>query len=197
MSTKVPPLIKEAFSLVKERTGKDIAQKVLDAYTSKDRYYHGLGHITELLERAEVREDCTLDLSLTLAILYHDIVYDAALKDNEERSAMEFLNDFEGVLSDEELFEISKAIRETLHHKPSSELSRQLCDLDMEPIFLADYDLLVKNNALIRKEYHMYSDKEFFFGVLKFFEPYKDLSEDHRRYYNEYLKGKFKEASIT
>lgn len=197
MDIELSVFLKKALSLVKEKTKKDITEKVLAAYTSKDRYYHGLGHIVSLLSRAEEREDCTLDLSLTLAILYHDIVYDASKRDNEEQSAMEFLTDFEGVLPDEDLFEISKAIRETLHHKPTSELSRQLCDLDMEPIFLADYDLLVENNKLIRKEYQMYSDKEFYFGVLQFFKPYKDLSEDHRRYYNEYLKGKFKEASTT
>lgn len=59
------------------------------AYSLADRYYHNLEHIRHMLTLLhEVKADCADLPALQLAVFYHDIVYDAQRKDNEEQSAV-------------------------------------------------------------------------------------------------------------
>lgn len=185
--------LNKAQNLISSHTGNQVPENVINAYY-QDRHYHEINHILNLLQRSEERKDTNLDWRLALAIIYHDVVYDATRKDNEDLSADMFLKDWTGKIPVGDLVEIDRAIRETKTHEPTTELSRQLCELDMEPVYLGNYDLLVSNNELIRKEFHMYSDRQYYEGVMKFFKPYSDLSPDHERYY-QYLAKRLEEAS--
>ncbi|GLH75828.1 hypothetical protein SSBR45G_07360 [Bradyrhizobium sp. SSBR45G] len=63
---------------------------LIAAYTAAGRHYHNLGHIEDCLARL----DRVAGLSardreiLTLAIWWHDVVYDPRRSDNEEQSAV-------------------------------------------------------------------------------------------------------------
>ncbi|HVI44283.1 MAG TPA: hypothetical protein VM802_05420 [Chitinophaga sp.] len=59
------------------------------AYGNAGRHYHTLAHIAQLLTLQQQYEaQITDNDSLTFAIFFHDIVYNAVKKDNEEKSAM-------------------------------------------------------------------------------------------------------------
>ncbi|WP_101926951.1 MULTISPECIES: HD domain-containing protein [Luteimonas] len=60
------------------------------AYATPPRVYHNLAHVDALLQEfAVVAADTgwTQPVEVTLAILYHDAIYDARRQDNEARSA--------------------------------------------------------------------------------------------------------------
>ncbi|MBL8628160.1 MAG: hypothetical protein JNM81_00930 [Rhodospirillaceae bacterium] len=59
--------------------------RVRESYASKGRYYHTWVHVEALL--ASARRDGMMLTPVVLAIIYHDIVYNASAKDNEARSA--------------------------------------------------------------------------------------------------------------
>ena len=58
-------------------------------YTSKNRHYHNLSHIHNMLHQLEDIKMEIEDLdSLKFAIWFHDIIYKSTNKDNEEQSAV-------------------------------------------------------------------------------------------------------------
>jgi len=62
--------------------------EISKAYSSKVRYYHNLQHINQMLNSCLVYKYKIADIkNVQLAIFYHDVVYSAKRKDNEERSA--------------------------------------------------------------------------------------------------------------
>jgi len=57
-------------------------------YSSKNRYYHNLSHISELLKLYYKFEHQLIEKDVILfAIFYHDIIYDVKKNNNEEKSA--------------------------------------------------------------------------------------------------------------
>ena len=58
-------------------------------YSEKNRYYHTLSHVQNMLLQAKSFEDKIVDFdALLFAIWYHDIIYKSTKKDNEEKSAL-------------------------------------------------------------------------------------------------------------
>jgi predicted metal-dependent HD superfamily phosphohydrolase len=58
------------------------------SYGSSKRYYHNLYHLDSIIrELSIVREQINDWHTLVFSVAYHDIIYDAVKKDNEERSA--------------------------------------------------------------------------------------------------------------
>lgn len=65
-----------------------IARALVAAYAAPNRHYHGLDHIVRMLEGADAVDPAGIEAdALRLAILFHDVVYDAKAKDNEAQSA--------------------------------------------------------------------------------------------------------------
>ena len=62
-----------------------LAEKVVAAYESPGRHYHSPGHIRACLAVAD--EFDPRDPMVTLAVCYHDVVYDTRSTDNERLSA--------------------------------------------------------------------------------------------------------------
>jgi predicted metal-dependent HD superfamily phosphohydrolase len=65
-------------------------QALLDGYDSPPRHYHTIDHVVEVARWYQVvaREPgWTRPREVFLAVLFHDVVYDAGAKDNERRSA--------------------------------------------------------------------------------------------------------------
>lgn len=62
--------------------------EIAACYTDKKRHYHTLQHLSNLLVSLEsVRKNITDWDTVLFALFYHDIVYKATRKDNEEKSA--------------------------------------------------------------------------------------------------------------
>ena len=58
------------------------------AYQNKRRHYHNLGHLENMLsEMYRVKSEIADWETMTMALVYHDIVYKATASDNEEKSA--------------------------------------------------------------------------------------------------------------
>lgn len=66
-------------------------------YTQRGRYYHSLYHITDMYHLHHTMYDTMgvdfgkYNNDILKAILFHDIIYDATRKDNEDRSADVYL----------------------------------------------------------------------------------------------------------
>lgn len=61
-----------------------------DAYATPPRAYHGFAHVQEVLRRygdVAAGPGWRQPVEVALAVLYHDAIYEAGRKDNEERSA--------------------------------------------------------------------------------------------------------------
>ena len=65
-----------------------VFNKLIAAYSEKQRAYHTLQHLYECLVLVDsIRADLIDADAVELALWFHDAVYDTALQDNEERSA--------------------------------------------------------------------------------------------------------------
>ena len=62
-------------------------EELVRAYTEPHRHYHTLNHIADLLQLLDEHEGVADTDAVTLAILFHDAVYDSARQDNEAACA--------------------------------------------------------------------------------------------------------------
>ncbi|PHI19057.1 hypothetical protein CEQ90_14880 [Lewinellaceae bacterium SD302] len=63
-------------------------QEIYSAYSTKGRHYHNLAHLEKMFSELDRYPDGLADKqSLSLAIFYHDLVYNPLRKDNEAASA--------------------------------------------------------------------------------------------------------------
>jgi len=134
----------EFISLIENRLENlGVPKTVLLAYEEKHRFYHNLDHIVTMINSALIQDILTDDL--LLAIVFHDIVYEPRLDNNEEKSAELFKTYIDNP-------QVVQAILETKTHKPTTELSKNLCDLDLE-VLKYDFSSIVKFEMGIFKEY--------------------------------------------
>jgi pantetheine-phosphate adenylyltransferase len=128
--------------------------KFTEAYSQPHRYYHTWKHIEDmimdLVDSPQATKDNFVDGKLIIAAVYHDFVYDPKAKDNEQKSANEFLKDWKGSDDDGKL--IYSIIMDTATHKPTSELSEQFIKLDLN-IFTKSLTDILEYNKQIFKEY--------------------------------------------
>jgi len=117
-------------------------------YSDWRRKYHNLGHVAHMFEKAN---DCNLKLSdaQTYAILFHDVIYDPARSDNEEKSAeYAHLNLDVDYKTKEDVCEI---IRNTQKEIPTIPQSCDVIDLDL--CDLCDEKAFSANTQKIYNEY--------------------------------------------
>jgi predicted metal-dependent HD superfamily phosphohydrolase len=63
-------------------------EEIMGCYQAKNRYYHNLGHLQQILEQVLLLRDKIQDWDAILfALFYHDIIYNPRKSDNEEKSA--------------------------------------------------------------------------------------------------------------
>jgi predicted metal-dependent HD superfamily phosphohydrolase len=142
-------------------------------YSEPGRWYHTLEHIEFVIETIE-RFYPEAPGWVFWAAFYHDCVYDASAKDNEERSAVEAVAAataaglFEGNMPD-----VARAIEMTAGHDLSAcegfDVALLAGDLASLAIERSAYEA---NTAKIRKEYAMFSDAEWARGRSAFIESY-------------------------
>jgi len=138
-----------------------------EAYSQPHRYYHTWKHIEnmimDLIDAPKTIGSNFIDERLIIAIVYHDLVYDPKLNNNEEKSAMKFVGDWKGSADDGKF--IVSLITDTKTHIPSSELSEQLIELDLNIFTKSLTDILEYNNQIF-KEYQFYDWRAYHDGRL-------------------------------
>lgn len=129
------------------------------AYNLPERHYHSLEHIRQMLTLLdEIKADCSDLPALQLAVFYHDIVYDAQRKDNEEQStaiAMKRLTE----LGFKRLEKVTALILATQKHERSEDSdTNYLLDIDLS-ILGAEWMRYQAYARQVREEYRIYPDE--------------------------------------
>jgi predicted metal-dependent HD superfamily phosphohydrolase len=131
---------------------------VINYYNEPHRAYHNLDHLIEVLQwldwYKEGKTSQDYDI-IELALFYHDVIYDGARKDSEERSAMLLAEHGLSLGLDLQVIEKAQKLvimtKDHLTAKSNLEVIMADCDLAIlgaEPARFQKYD------DDIRKEYH-------------------------------------------
>lgn len=159
-------------------------------YSGKSRHYHNLQHLENMFEEIDVvRNQIENFNNISFSIFYHDLIYDATSKLNEEKSAdiaeerLRILG-----LNDENIQKIHQQILATKSHKHS-------VDEDVNFLLDADLSVLGKNSQVyleytkqIRKEYSIYPDFLYKPGRKKVLQHFLDLESIFK---TDYFKNKY------
>lgn len=131
-----------------------IFNKLIAAYSEKQRAYHTLQHLYECLVILDsIRSDLKDAYSVELALWYHDAVYDPQAKDNELKSAELFEKYMAQDLSVEIVEKIKRWIIATQKHESTNELDLQfLLDIDLA-ILAASPERFEEYEQQIQQEY--------------------------------------------
>ena len=135
-------------------------QQIEQHYTEKNRTYHNLTHINNMLEEAAKFDEKITDKPvLLLAIWFHDIIYNSMSKTNEKDSAelaKKILSQTN--LSPKRIQKCYDLILLTIKHQPHAEAhldDKLLVDFDLE-ILSRDWEAYKIYSEQVRKEYWMY-----------------------------------------
>lgn len=135
-------------------------------YQEPQRHYHSLEHIAAMLHAGRT---FPLDDVQTMAIWFHDAIYDPTSKTNEEDSAAlagERLLDAEWEQDDIKL--VQRIVLDTKRHEPSCPESAPVLDLDLMSLALP-WPEFSRNTEAIRREYAHVADADFAAGRRAFF----------------------------
>lgn len=124
---------------------------LLDMWREPQRHYHDISHLLSLFEDINRKYEGKEWEKLTILAIFHDIIYDPKLKDNEEKSAEFFYNLCEDK-SNTDIIEIKQSILDTKYHTISCKLSETFNKLDMS-IVEQNYDRLLEWEDGIYNEY--------------------------------------------
>lgn len=134
--------------------------EIVYQYSKKSRYYHNLVHLENMFGELEMvkKQVETFDL-MAFSVFYHDIVYNASSKVNEEKSAAWAVSRLKSFhLSEEQITIIEHQILATKKHQKSVDHDINfLIDADLS-ILGAERNIYQKYTENIRKEYSVYLD---------------------------------------
>ena len=131
-----------------------VFNKLIAAYSEKQRAYHTLQHLYECLVLLEsIRPDLKDAYSVELALWFHDAIYDPQAKDNELKSAELFEQYLAQDLSFDIVQKIKRWILVTQKHEATNELDLQfLLDIDLA-ILAASPERFTEYEQQIQQEY--------------------------------------------
>lgn len=152
-----------------------VATALFVYYSAPNRFYHDYNHITDMLILLDTarRKGCEIPDWVSIAVIFHDAIYETSRKDNEFQSAELFRRlseSLEVTLAAQSMFKpIYEAIMDTLTHVPSNNIPglQEFLDADMAPLAV-DYPQFLENTIKISKEYSQYSPENFSAGRVAF-----------------------------
>ncbi len=167
-------------------------KEIYASYTGKSRYYHNLGHLSNMISELNEIESSVSELDTILfSIYYHDIVYKSTKSDNEYQSALLF----EKRISKTNFPEIQKCYKQieaTKEHKTSvDEDANILLDLDLS-ILGKDKSEYQEYCSNIRKEYSIYPDFMYHTGRKKVLNHLLNLDSIFK---TKYFLDKYEESA--
>ena len=157
MQQYIPALEKSWFELHQHyhfSEPQKILNKLIAAYSEKQRAYHTIQHLYECLILLELVKPYLNDFyAVALALWFHDAVYNPQAKDNELKSAELFEQYLAADLSHQTVIKIKQWILATQKHATTDELDLQfLLDIDLS-ILAASPARFVEYEQQIQKEY--------------------------------------------
>lgn len=131
-----------------------IFNKLIAAYSEKQRAYHTLQHVYECLVLLDsIRSDLKDAYAVELAMWFHDVVYDPQAKDNELKSAELFELSLAQDLPLKVVEKIKRWIIATQKHEVTDEPDLQfLLDIDLA-ILAASSERFAEYEQQIQQEY--------------------------------------------
>lgn len=135
-------------------------QEIETQYSEKGRHYHNLLHLENMFLELETVKSTIGDLTaISFSVFYHDVIYDATSKSNEEKSALFAADRLQKLDLDQNIIsKVSEQILATKSHQKA---------VDTDTNYLLDADLAILGKELsvymeytrqIRKEYSIYPD---------------------------------------
>ncbi|HIK28867.1 MAG TPA: hypothetical protein IGR89_12505 [Oscillatoriaceae cyanobacterium M7585_C2015_266] len=149
---------------VERNLSKRVLFDLVSAYCSKERYYHTLGHIQQVLEIVEGMRTLVCNFpAIQLAAWFHDVIYDPKATDNEERSAEYAATALKNLLLPQATIDaVTAMILSTKYHQVSKE------DIDTQILLDADLAILGADepeykfySKAIRREYGWMPEEEY------------------------------------
>lgn len=164
------------------------------AYTEKGRYYHNLAHIENLYsELSEVHSLIQNWNAVLFMLFYHDAVYSATSRDNEEKSA-ELAADRMRLLNvPNEIVQLAHAgILATKSHEVNADSDINLfTDADLS-ILGAEHESYMMYAQQVRKEYSIYPDLIYRPGRKKVLMHFIGME---RIFKTDFFRGKYEEVA--
>jgi len=165
-------------------------QEIDKKYSEKGRYYHNIHHLENMfLELKHVKECISNFPALCFSVFYHDVIYDASSKRNEEKSAefaairLQKLN-----INAEIIDSVTAQINATKAHLLSDDHdTNYLLDADLS-ILGKDAETYLAYIKNIRKEYSIYPDFLYRPGRKKVLQHFLDLTHIFK---TEYFKDQY------
>jgi predicted metal-dependent HD superfamily phosphohydrolase len=139
---------------------KTTGENLLSVWQQGNRHYHSVDHLQAVLRELDwakenMKEDARAFDLVELALWYHDAIYDAKAKDNEEQSAQLFERDARKLeLPEKDIADVANLIRLTAGHAGAKTFAEKLmmdCDL---AILGADRESFDRYDRGIAKEYN-------------------------------------------
>jgi len=129
-------------------------------YSGKGRHYHNLFHLESMfLELESVKSYIEDYHTVSFSVFYHDVIYDASSKSNEEKSASCAVERLQKIgLNPDTISKIEAQILATKSHRKSDDMdTNYLLDADLS-ILGKDFTIYSDYTRKIRKEYSLYPD---------------------------------------
>lgn len=170
-----------------------LLNKLIAAYSEKQRAYHTVQHLYECLTLLESVKPYLNDAhAVALALWFHDAVYNPQAKDNELKSAELFEQYLAADLSHQTVIKIKQWILATQKHAPTDELDLQfLLDIDLA-ILASSPACFVEYEQQIQREY-VWVDPEIY--SVKREEVLRSFYENQPIYQTKYFQEKFEQKA--
>jgi len=140
----------------------DVFEQLKDQYSEPHRYYHTTQHLVECLRYLDNVQPTTHKAEITIALWFHDAIYDVKAHDNEERSA-QWANTI--MLQQGVDYESRRLIHElimvTKHPSiPSTPTEQLMVDIDLS-ILGSSPDRFNQYQQQIRQEYSWVEEEQY------------------------------------
>lgn len=163
-------------------------------YSEKGRHYHNFDHLENMFRELNAITAKIQDYTaIAFSVFYHDVIYNASSKSNEEKSALFAEKHLQQMGSDPEFAEkISRQIIATKSHQKSGDddtdylVDADLSILGQEPDKYKDYA------QKVRKEYSIYPDFLYKPGRKKVLQHFL---ESESIFKTEYFKEKYEQQA--
>lgn len=148
----------------------ELFDDVVKRYSVRSRHYHNMHHIFGVVSMWKEHKHLLKNPDeIFIAAIYHDVVYNAKRRDNEEKSAIFFTKKVLPLLKVSTEFGayIYLAISATAHGEDFDNILKEdkdicyLLDFDLETLGTRHEDTYNWYKNGVRKEYKMYSDEQY------------------------------------
>lgn len=146
-------------------------------YSGKKRFYHNLAHLENMLRQLESCRNLIDDWDTTLfALFYHDVIYKATAKDNEEKSAEAAVDVLHKLNFPESRINKCGAmiLATKLHTLDADNDTNLFTDADLS-ILGSNWDDYLNYCKNVRKEYSIYPDFMYNAGRKKVLQQFLDM----------------------